>query len=210
MPYHVNETFLTLQGEGYWTGRPAVFCRFSRCNLWNGKEEDRHRAICSFCDTDFTEYTDYNQFNLVNLIDKLWQGDEGLKFVVLTGGEPLLQADYSLLATLKRAGFYVAVETNGTRELPASPAGAASLIDWVCVSPKTPRIRIRQGNELKLVYPQERIEPGMFAHLDFGHFWLSPMDGPDLQENTAKAIEYCLNHPQWRLNVQTHKYVGIR
>lgn len=204
--YKVNEVFHTLQGEGHWTGRPAVFCRFSGCNLWSGLAADRHAAICQFCDTDFVDSTDYNAGQLVELIDSLWQGDEAFKMVVLTGGEPMLQVDYDLRWWLKQRGFYIAVETNGTKALPTT----GPELDWVCVSPKTPRLQIREADELKLVYPQEKITPDLFSHMPFKRFWLSPMDGPDLAENTAAAVQYCLEHPQWRLNIQTHKVIGVR
>jgi 7-carboxy-7-deazaguanine synthase len=190
MKYKVRECFLTLQGEGFWTGRPAVFIRFSGCNLWSGHEKDRASAICNFCDTDFVEYTEYTASEIAQMADKLWVGDDAYKMVVLTGGEPLLQADFQLRWELKYHNFYIAVET--------------------CVSPKTPRIRIRDADELKLVYPQEKITPDMFNHMPFKNFWLSPMDGPNRAANTAKAVEYCLDHPQWRLNIQTHKTIGIR
>lgn len=201
MTYLINECFYTLQGEGYWSGRAAAFCRFSRCNLWSGKEEDRHRAICQFCDTDFSDYTEYSEIELVEAIDDAAPGDH--RMVVFTGGEPALQLGDDLVGDLRNRGFYVAVETNGTLPLPD--------VDWVCVSPKTPRLRIRQGNELKLVYPQTgRMQPDTYEDLEFDHFWISPMDGPNLTENTQVAVEYVKAHPQWRLNTQTHKQIGIR
>ncbi|EID10200.1 7-carboxy-7-deazaguanine synthase [Mycolicibacterium phlei] len=199
MTYFVNEIFYTLQGEGYWTGRPAVFCRFSRCNLWTGKEEDRHRAICSFCDTDFSDYTEYTHYELARVIKDLWPGG-GEPMVVFTGGEPALQLDFTLVKHLR--GWYTAVETNGTVLLEAP-------VNWVCVSPKTPRVRITAGDELKLVYPQERITPNLFENLSFRHFWISPMDGPSLAENTAAAVEFVKANPKWRLNTQVHKTIGI-
>lgn len=202
MSYLVNEVFYTLQGEGYWTGRPAVFCRFSRCNLWNGNEQDRHRSICSFCDTDFSNYVEYDALTLVSKIESLWPGG-GQPMVVFTGGEPALQLDEELLSHFG-ADWYVAVETNGTRSLMAE-------VDWVCVSPKTPRLRITEGDELKLVYPQfGRMTPESYKDLDFNVFWLSPMDGPELAANREAAIDYVKSHPQWRLNTQMHKVVGIR
>lgn len=201
MSYLINEIFYTLQGEGFWTGRPAVFCRFSRCNLWNGEEADRHRAICQFCDTDFTAYTEYDAPELASAIKETWTGADGQPMVVFTGGEPALQLDFALVSRLR--DWYTAVETNGTVLLEAP-------VNWVCVSPKTRRLRMCVGNELKLVYPQERAQPEMYERLSFQHFWLSPMDGPNLVENTALAVDYVLQHPQWRLNVQAHKMIGIR
>lgn len=200
MTYLVNEIFYTLQGEGFWTGRPAVFVRFSGCNLWTGLEADRTKAICTFCDTDFTAYTEYTAEQLVAAIDDAWQGWGGQPMVVFTGGEPALQLDRDLIQRL--GGWYLAVETNGTKPLQAS-------VDWVCVSPKTPRIRIDFGNELKFVYPQ-KLSPETFEGLQFDHLWISPMDGPNLTDNTNLAVEYVLEHPQWRLNIQTHKAIGLR
>jgi 7-carboxy-7-deazaguanine synthase len=217
MTYTVKEIFYTLQGEGAQAGRAAVFCRFSGCNLWSGREEDRSRAVCQFCDTDFVGTgPDGGKFGsaaeLADAIDRCWGGPpDGLprtrgrtRYVVCTGGEPLLQLDDALIDALHERGFDVAVETNGTREAPRS-------LDWICVSPKAgaPFVQ-KSGNELKLVYPQENAPPENFAELDFGHFFLQPMDGPDLERNTEDAIEYCLRHPRWRLSIQTHKLVGIR
>jgi 7-carboxy-7-deazaguanine synthase len=203
MTYRVKEVFLTLQGEGHWTGRAAVFCRFSGCNLWTGREEDREGAICKFCDTDFVDHTEYDGRALVDLIEHTWGWRRReRRMVVLTGGEPSLQADAWLISELADRGFYVAIETNGTRPLPPG-------IHWVCVSPKTPKLRVFHGDELKLVYPQQRIQPERFIDLRFRHHWLSPMDGPELKENTAAAVDYIKEHPRWRLSVQTHKYVGI-
>lgn len=203
MAYLVNEIFATLQGEGYWTGRTAVFCRFSRCNLWTGREQDRASAVCRFCDTDFTASKRYAQASeLADEISQAWPGGEG-RMVVLTGGEPLLQADDALIWHLKHRGFYVAVETNGTIAPPER-------IDWLCVSPKVnAELKIHAGDELKLVYPQGP-DPSVYLGLDFDHYWLSPMDGPNLAENTAAAVAYVLKHPRWRLNVQTHKLIGVR
>lgn len=200
MSYLINEVFYTIQGEGYWTGRPAVFCRFSRCNLWTGREEDRATAICQFCDTDFLHGERYSLGELVSEISSL---SEDCDFVVFTGGEPALQLDATLIDELHTLGFYIAIETNGTKPLPAG-------IDWVCVSPKVNAVRIiDSGDELKFVYPQG-VDPAMYLELDFDHFWLSPMDGPNLTANTAKALTYCLKNPPWRLNVQTHKMIGVR
>ena len=211
MTYTVKEIFYTLQGEGAQTGRAAVFCRFSGCNLWTGREEDRSRAVCQFCDTDFVGVgPDGGRFTsakeLADAIDRCWVGGmrEARKFVVCTGGEPLLQLDESAIAELHERGFEVAVETNGSRPAPKT-------LDWICVSPKAgaPFVQ-KSGNELKLVYPQESAPPEKFAELDFDHFFLQPMDGPDVAANTERAIEYCLRHPQWRLSIQTHKLVGVR
>ena len=228
MTYTVKEIFYTLQGEGAQTGRAAVFCRFSGCNLWSGREEDRSRAVCQFCDTDFVGTgPDGGRFasagELAAAIDRCWMGgisridsDEGAetlpestpprsrKYIVCTGGEPLLQVDESLISELHRYDFQVAVETNGTRPAPRS-------LDWICVSPKAGAPLVQTtGNELKLVFPQENAPPERFEHLNFRHFFLQPMDGPDTDRNTALAIDYCLRHPRWRLSIQTHKLVGLR
>lgn len=210
MSYAVKEIFLTLQGEGAHAGRTAVFCRFSGCNLWSGREEDRARAICRFCDTDFvgTDGTLGNRYataeGLAETIARQWTGDDCNRYVVLTGGEPLLQADAPLITALHARGFTIAVETNGTIEAPEG-------LDWICVSPKAgAELVLRAGHELKLVYPQAGAEPENFAGLAFERFSLQPMDGPDVVENAARAVEYCLRHPQWRLSVQTHKSLGIR
>ena len=200
--YRVNETFLSIQGEGYWSGRPAVFCRMSGCNLWSGREEDRAAAICTFCDTNFVDYETYSLEQLVSEITLLWPGG-GTPMVIFTGGEPLLQLDSGLTRTLRDQGWYVALETNGTKRVTVA-------VDWICVSPKTPTIIPDCCDELKLVYPQKRITPEMFQHVDADHFWVSPMDSPHLAENTAKAFDYCLANPQWRLNTQTHKQIGVR
>lgn len=199
--YEVNEVFLTVQGEGHWSGRVAVFCRFSGCNLWNGIEADRAVAICTFCDTDFVASEEFSLTQLVSEITSQWRGTEN-PMVVFTGGEPTLQLDEPLVAALRGQGWYVAIETNGTKPIPF-------YVDWVCVSPKTPVIRTG-GNELKLVYPQERITPDMFDTDCWDHTWLSPMDGPNVAANTKAAFQYCLDHPEWRLNTQTHKQIGIR
>lgn len=211
MTYSVKEIFYTLQGEGANAGRAAVFCRFSGCNLWNGREDDRHEAICNFCDTEFVG-TDgkgggkFNKAELVEAIEKAWLGrTENLvkRLVVCTGGEPLLQLDEVLVRHLHEVGFEVAVETNGTK-LP--PTG----VDWICVSPKQgAELKLVYGNELKLVYPQIGMDPEDFTGLEFDHYFLQPMDGPDQQYNTQLAVEYCLANPQWQLSLQTHKIVGI-
>lgn len=211
MTYSVKEMFYTLQGEGANAGRPAVFCRFAGCNLWSGREADRASAICPFCDTDFvgTDGDGGGKFDsassLAHTLDRLWPATEPKhKFVVLTGGEPLLQVDAALVEALHHQGFTIAVETNGT-VLP--PAG----IDWLCVSPKAgSTLVVKQGQELKLVYPQTEADPAQFAALDFEHFYLQPMDGPAARANTQAAIAYAQSHPQWRLSVQTHKMIGIR
>jgi 7-carboxy-7-deazaguanine synthase len=208
--YAVKEIFLTLQGEGAQTGRPAVFCRFAGCNLWSGREEDRAEAVCKFCDTDFvgTSGSKGGRYKsaaeLADAISAEWGAGKEKRFTVLTGGEPLLQIDTELLDALHARGFDVAVETNGTLEPPRG-------LDWICVSPKAgAELRIKSGHELKLVYPQEGLSPEDFAGLPFEHFSLQPMDGPNIVENTKLAIAYCLAHPQWNLSLQTHKALGIR
>jgi 7-carboxy-7-deazaguanine synthase len=213
--YSVKEIFYTLQGEGGQAGRAAVFCRFAGCNLWSGREADRANAICRFCDTDFvgTDGTGGGKFEqaatLAQAIASLWPSathstTQQRRFVVLTGGEPLLQVDRELLNALHDLGFEVAVETNGTV---AAPPG----IDWLCVSPKAGASVVqRQGQELKLVFPQGGVDPSDFLAWDFQQFFLQPMDGPNQRDNTQAAIAYCQAHPQWRLSVQTHKVIGIR
>lgn len=208
--YTVKEIFYTLQGEGRQAGRAAVFCRFSGCNLWSGREEDRSKSVCQFCDTDFVGTgPDGGKFAtaaaLAARIASQWPaGSGGTPYVVCTGGEPLLQLDAALIDALHAEGFEIAVETNGTI---AAPDG----IDWICVSPKagSPLLQTR-GNELKLVYPQATQLPETVAHLQFDTFYLQPMDGPELAANTRAAIAYCMAHPRWRLSVQTHKVVNIR
>jgi 7-carboxy-7-deazaguanine synthase len=208
--YSVKEIFYTLQGEGIQTGRPAVFCRFSGCNLWSGREADRASAVCQFCDTDFvgTDGTlggKYAAQPLAELIAAQWPVQAaGRRFVVCTGGEPLLQLDDALIEALHQHDFEIAVETNGTL---AAPAG----IDWLCVSPKSSApLAQNRGHELKLVYPQKDARPEQFKHLNFQHFLLQPMDGSEQAANTQAAIEYCLQHPPWRLSLQTHKVLGLR
>jgi 7-carboxy-7-deazaguanine synthase (Cx14CxxC type) len=210
--YSVKEIFYTLQGEGLRAGRPAVFCRFAGCNLWSGREEDRADAVCKFCDTDFvgTDGTLGGKFaqarELAQRIARQWPEGEGHRYVVMTGGEPLLQVDEALIDALHAEKFELAVETNGTI---AAPAG----IDWVCVSPKAgaPWVQ-RSGDELKLVYPQPGLMPDAIdmRELSFEHLLLQPMDGPRRRENTEAAVAYCQQHPAWRLSVQTHKYIEIR
>ncbi len=211
--YHVKEIFYTLQGEGAWAGRPAVFCRFSGCNLWSGREADREHAICRFCDTDFvgTDGPGGGRFAtpgaLAAAIASCWPTGtpHNRPWVVCTGGEPLLQLDRALIDALHRFGFAVAVETNGT--LPA-PGG----LDWICVSPKAAApLHLTWGDELKLVYPQcePEAQPGRFSHLAFRHFFLQPLDSPERESHTRAALAYCLTHPQWRLSLQIHKILGI-
>jgi len=212
MTYQVKEIFYTLQGEGSHTGRPAVFCRFAGCNLWSGREQQRARAVCQFCDTDFvgTDGPGGGQFataeELARAVANAWQGEphpRSHRFVVCTGGEPLLQLDQPAVDALHSAGFEVAIETNGTR--PAGPG-----IDWVCVSPKAGApLVLTEGDELKLVFPQPGAEPERYEQLGFDRFRLQPMDGPAREANTRAAVAYCLAHPQWQLSLQTHKYLGI-
>ncbi|MEE8502468.1 MAG: 7-carboxy-7-deazaguanine synthase [Kiloniellales bacterium] len=210
MTYSVKEIFYTLQGEGRQAGRPAVFCRFAGCNLWSGLERDRASAICKFCDTEFvgTDGTGGGKFRtpaaLAGAAASHWPEGAPNRFVVCTGGEPLLQLDPPLIDAFHAQGFEIAVETNGTI---AAPDG----IDWLCVSPKAGSELVqRRGDELKLVYPQDGFDPRDFESLDFPHHLLQPMDGSQLAENTAAAIRYCMEHPRWRLSVQTHKVLGIR
>jgi 7-carboxy-7-deazaguanine synthase (Cx14CxxC type) len=211
MSYAVKEIFYTLQGEGAQAGRASVFCRFSGCNLWSGREEDRRAAVCRFCDTDFVgvDGEGGGKFatagDLAEAIQQKWPQDSSLgqRFVVCTGGEPLLQLDAGLIAALHLRGFEIAVETNGTVRAPAG-------IDWLCVSPKAgaPFVQ-RSGDELKLVFPQPEADPANFELLSFRHFFLQPMDGPSRDANTQLAVRYCLAHPKWRLSLQTHKFLGI-
>jgi 7-carboxy-7-deazaguanine synthase (Cx14CxxC type) len=209
MTYSVKEIFLTLQGEGGQAGRAAVFCRFAGCNLWSGREIDRGKAVCNFCDTDFVgmDGPGGGRFvgadALADAIEAAWAGGAGERLVVCTGGEPLLQLDAPLIAALHARGFDIAVETNGTL---AAPEG----LDWICVSPKADApLAQTSGQELKLVFPQPGVDPARFEHLAFEHFRLQPMDGPRRAENTQAAVAYCLAHPRWRLSLQTHKYIGL-
>lgn len=207
MTYSVKELFYTLQGEGRHAGRAAVFCRFNGCNLWSGREQHRANSICRFCDTDFLGHdVSGGKFATEELADRIaatWPGDER-RFVVFTGGEPLLQLNAPLINAVKANGFEIAVETNGTIQCPAG-------IDWLCVSPKsTASLVCRAGEELKLVFPQADAMPSAFEGLAFTHFYLQPMDGPDAANNTRAAIDYCMAHPRWQLSLQTHKTVGIR
>jgi 7-carboxy-7-deazaguanine synthase len=210
--YTVNEIFYTLQGEGAQTGRPAVFCRFAGCNLWSGREEDRATAICQFCDTEFvgTDGPGGGRFptavELAEAVSKAWPlttDKVARPFVVCTGGEPLLQLDQALVDAFHRVGFEVAIETNGTQPAPNG-------IDWICVSPKAgTNLVLRAGDELKLIFPQQGAEPAFFEELEFRHFFLQPMDGPDRERNTQSAVRCCLERPRWRLSLQTHKFLGI-
>lgn len=207
--YSVKEIFLTLQGEGAQAGRAAVFCRFSGCNLWSGREKDRAAAICRFCDTDFVgvegerggRFADAQA--LAAAIEQVWGAGAGDRFVVFTGGEPFLQLDTALIEAVHEKGFEAAAETNGSL---APPPG----LDWLCVSPKAgaPFV-IDRGSELKMVFPQEGLDPEAFAKLPFAHFFVQPMDGAEIAANTRAAIAYCLAHPRWRLSLQTHKMIGM-
>ncbi|WP_151704617.1 7-carboxy-7-deazaguanine synthase [Nitrincola alkalilacustris] len=208
--YSVKEMFYTLQGEGAQSGRAAVFCRFTGCNLWSGREQDRDSSVCKFCDTDFigTDGQNGGKFEtakaLASRIRSFWPADEkGQPYVVCTGGEPALQLDDELVEALHQEGFEIAIETNGTRPLPTG-------IDWICVSPKADaELLITQGHELKLVYPQRENRPEQFQSLDFEHFYLQPLDSPEQATNTVACIRYCMDHPQWKLSLQTHKIIGI-
>ena len=212
MTYRLKEIFYTLQGEGSHAGRPSVFARFTSCNLWTGRESDRHRAICQFCDTDFvgTDGPGGGRFataeELADAIAATWGGlphPAAEPYVVCTGGEPLLQLDTAVVEELHARDFTVAVETNGTQPAPAG-------LDWICVSPKAGApLTLTAGHDLKLVFPQDGAPPEAFEDLAFERFLLQPMDGPDRDKNTRLAVEYCLTHPQWRLSLQTHKYLGI-
>jgi len=207
--YSIKEIYLTIQGEGRQAGRAAVFCRFTGCNLWTGLEKDRDSAICNFCDTDFRGMDgpnggQYSAPDLAQAVANLWPNTRnGKPYVVCTGGEPLLQLDVSLVDAFHERGFEVAIETNGTLAAPSN-------VDWICMSPKpTGQWQLRTGHELKLVFPQEGMDPEQFQDFEFDHFLLQPMDGPHLEENTKKTIAYCMAHPQWMVSLQTHKYAGI-
>ena len=210
MSYAVKEIFYTLQGEGVHTGRAAVFCRFAGCNLWSGREEDRETAICQFCDTDFigTDGDGGGKFatadDLAAAVAAKWPAsDAGKRFVVCTGGEPLLQLDAAAIDALHRQNFLIAIETNGTVPVPEG-------IDWVCVSPKAnAKLVVTRGDELKVVYPQE-IDPSVYDGLDFANWFIQPKDGPDAAQSVRASIQYCAEHPKWRLSLQTHKLIGIR
>ncbi|MDX2257559.1 MAG: 7-carboxy-7-deazaguanine synthase [Hyphomicrobiaceae bacterium] len=207
--YQVKEIFLTLQGEGAQAGRPAVFCRFAGCNLWSGREADRATATCRFCDTDFvgTDGQGGGKFAtasaLADAVAAAWTADAGPRYVILTGGEPMLQVDTALIDALHEAGFTIAIETNGTLPVPRA-------IDWICVSPKAGAPLVQtSGDEVKLVYPQADLAPEAVVGLSFTHRYLQPLDGPQRAENTAAAVRYCLADPRWRLSLQTHKLIGI-
>ena len=210
--YSVKEIYYTLQGEGAHTGRPAVFLRFSGCNLWTGREEDRHDAVCSFCDTDFvgTDGPGGGTFEtadaLAEAVERVWPAGTRAdlnRYVVCTGGEPLLQLDDPAVAALHNRDFEVAVETNGTQDAPAG-------LDWICISPKARApLRLTRGDEIKLVFPQPEAMPERFEQMVFEHFFLQPMDGPSQAENTVAAVDYCLRFPRWKLSLQTHKVIGL-
>lgn len=209
MSYAVKEIFKTLQGEGAHAGRAAVFCRFSGCNLWNGLEEDRATAACNFCDTDFVGMDGEgggrfaSAADLADAVASVWGNEENHRYVVLTGGEPLLQVDDELIAALRARKFELGVETNGTQPAPEG-------LDWICVSPKGKEtLTLTSGDELKLVFPQRDAPPEKFETLAFDHFWLQPMDGPEREAATAAAVDYCLQNPRWRISLQTHKMMGI-
>lgn len=207
--YLVKEIYYTLQGEGFYTGRPAVFVRFSGCNLWSGREEDRPRAICQFCDTDFRG-TDgeqggkYTAEKLSKKIKSLWPIEDQSPFIVITGGEPALQLDEALVTTLHAHKIEIAIETNGTLALPDH-------IDWICMSPKAnTEIVVTKGSEIKIVFPQKGVDPADFEQMDFEHFYLQPMDSVEQEQNLFKVQEYCLLHPKWKMSLQTHKILGIK
>ena len=210
MSYAIKEIYFTIQGEGFHTGKDAVFCRFSGCNLWSGLEKDRSKAVCNFCDTDFFgtdgenggKYSSHH--NLISQIEMCWPKKKKNKYVVFTGGEPLLQLDQQLIDELHNHNFEVAIETNGTILPPNN-------IDWVCVSPKkNADLVLKSGDELKLVYPQKNFKPKQFESLDFTYFSIQPMDGKQLQKNILKCVSYCMENPVWRLSLQTHKIIGVR
>ena len=207
--YSVKEIFHTLQGEGYNAGKSAIFCRFTGCNLWNGNEHDRDKSVCTFCDTDFKGVDGlnggkYNLFALSKRISSLWPKKSKNKFVVFTGGEPLLQLDTPLIDELKEKGFKVAVETNGTIPIPKK-------VDWVCVSPKVnSNLVVTKGNEIKVVYPQKNINLRKYEKLDFEHFYIQPLDDENFKVNNGMVIKYILKNPNWKLSIQTHKYLGIK
>lgn len=212
MPYSVKEIFYSLQGEGAQVGRPAVFCRFTGCNLWSGLERDRPSAVCRFCDTNFVGVDGQRgghfreASSLVAAIVEAWphQASDLSPFVICTGGEPTLQLDDAIVELLRKKGVQIAIETNGTRDLPKG-------LDWVCVSPKAnTQLAVRSGDELKLVFPQVGLDPTQFERLDFRYFFLQPMDGEYASMNMQLAMQYCLDHPRWRLSLQTHKILGLR
>jgi 7-carboxy-7-deazaguanine synthase (Cx14CxxC type) len=208
--YKIKEIYYTLQGEGAHAGRPAIFCRFTGCNLWSGREEDRHKAICKFCDTDFWGMDGenggrYSSEELAEKVASLWPTDlkVGTPYVVCTGGEPLLQLDETLVEAFHQKGLEIGVETNGTKIPPEN-------LDWICVSPKAgAELLLSSGDELKLVFPQKGAEPALYENLDFKSFYLQPMDGPEIEKNTELTLKYCLQNPKWSLSIQTHKILKI-
>jgi 7-carboxy-7-deazaguanine synthase (Cx14CxxC type) len=209
MPYQIKEMFYSLQGEGAQTGRPAVFCRFAGCNLWSGREEDREKAVCQFCDTDFVGTNGKHggryetAWILAHFIGEIWGARSGHPYVIFTGGEPALQLDESLLQAVHDLGFEAGVETNGTVILPEG-------LDWICVSPKVgSKIAQTYGDELKLVYPQKSLKPAKYIDLDFRYFFIQPVDDVACPDATQQAVDYCLAHPEWHLSVQTHKFLKI-
>ena len=209
MTYRIKEIFFTQQGEGKNTGKDFIFVRFSGCNLWSGKEKNRASAICSFCDTDFygTDGINGGKYQAKDLIEKiksLWISADNQIRVVLTGGEPLLQVDKALISALKKENIYIAVETNGTLEAPDG-------IDWICMSPKAnTEIKLRKGSEVKVVYPQKNLNPDNFNVLDFKNFYIQPMDSENYEDNVSQSVKYCMQNPNWKLSLQTHKILGIR
>ena len=209
MTYRIKEIFFTQQGEGKNTGKDFIFVRFSGCNLWSGKEKNRASAICSFCDTDFygTDGINGGKYLAKDLIEKiksLWISADNQIRVVLTGGEPLLQVDKGLVSALKKENIYIAVETNGTLEAPDG-------IDWICMSPKAnTEIKLRKGSEVKVVYPQKNLNPDNFNVLDFKNFYIQPMDSENYEDNVSQSVKFCMQNPNWKLSLQTHKILGIR
>ena len=209
MTYRIKEIFFTQQGEGKNTGKDFIFVRFSGCNLWSGKEKNRASAICSFCDTDFygTDGINGGKYlakDLIKKIKSLWISADNQIRVVLTGGEPLLQVDKGLISALKKENIYIAVETNGTLEAPEG-------IDWICMSPKAnTEIKLRKGSEVKVVYPQKNLNPDNFNVLDFKNFYIQPMDSENYEDNVSQSVKYCMQNPNWKLSLQTHKILGIR
>ena len=209
MKYRIKEIFFTQQGEGKNTGKDFIFVRFSGCNLWSGQEKHRASAICKFCDTDFygTDGINGGKYEVKELIEKiksLWISADSQIRVVLTGGEPLLQVDKGLISALKKENIYIAVETNGTLEAPDG-------IDWICMSPKAnTEIKLRKGSEVKVVYPQKNLNPDNFNVLDFKNFYIQPMDSENYEDNVSQSVKYCMQNPNWKLSLQTHKILGIR